>query len=65
MFENSNSGDNIAAAAQLECGICWWMYDPQVGDPLAYIPPGTPFAALPEQWRCPNCDAPKHKFMVM
>ena len=23
----------------------------------------TPFADLPEDWRCPNCDAPRTKFM--
>jgi rubredoxin len=67
MFEGSYSGDNskIEAVAQLECGICWWVYDPATGDPFAYIPSGTPFAMLPEQWRCPNCDAPKNKFMVL
>ena len=67
MFEGSYSGDNskIEATARLECGICWWVYDPLEGDPLTYIPSGTPFVALPEQWRCPNCDAPKHKFMVL
>lgn len=67
MFEGSYSGDNskIDADAKLECGICWWVYDPAEGDPLAYIPSGTPFAALPAQWHCPNCDAPKHKFMVL
>lgn len=67
MFEGSYSGDNskIDATARLECGICWWVYDPEAGDPIAYIPSGTPFSALPEQWHCPNCDAPKHKFMVL
>jgi rubredoxin len=67
MFEGSYSGDNsrIETSARLECGICWWVYDPLKGDPLTYIPPGTPFSALPEPWRCPNCDAPKHKFMVL
>jgi rubredoxin len=32
---------------------------------VAQIEPGTPFAALPEEWRCPNCDAPKSKFMAI
>lgn len=51
------------ASAQRECGICWTVYDPELGDPVAQIPPGTPFEALPETWCCPNCDAPKGKFM--
>jgi rubredoxin len=67
MFEGSYLGDSerIAAGSRLECGICWWVYDPAAGDPVWQIPPGTPFAALPAHWRCPNCDAPGHKFMVV
>jgi rubredoxin len=67
MFEGSYLGDNskIDASAMLECGICWWVYDPLTGDQTAHISCGTPFSALPAQWRCPSCDAPKHKFMVL
>lgn len=67
MFEGSYLGDDarIAASARLECGICWWVYDPAEGDAVWQIPPGTPFAALPGHWSCPNCDAPRHKFMVV
>lgn len=66
MFEGSYLGDSerIAAGTRLECGICWWVYDPAAGDPVWQIAPGTPFAALPAHWSCPHCDAPKHKFMV-
>jgi rubredoxin len=48
-----------------ECGICWAVYDPQEGDPVAQIPAGTAFEALPPNWCCPNCEAPKHKFMAI
>lgn len=67
MFEGSYLGDGgrIAADTRLECGICWWTYDPAEGDPVWQIPPGTPFAQLPGHWSCPHCDAPKHKFMVL
>jgi rubredoxin len=67
MFEGSYLGDDskIDAAAQLECGICWWVYDPASGDAASHVLPGTPFSALPDHWHCPNCDAPKHKFMVL
>jgi rubredoxin len=66
-FEGSYGGDGtrIDAAARLECGICWTVYDPAEGDEVAQVPPGTPFAALPDHWRCPNCDAPKMKFLVL
>lgn len=50
---------------RLECGICWWVYDPALGDETRGVPPGTPFSALPEDWCCPGCDAPRHKFMVL
>lgn len=67
MFEGSYLGNDalLDPAAKLECGICWWVYDPAKGDDLAQVPPGTPFAALPAHWHCPNCDAPRHKFMVV
>lgn len=67
MFEASCFGDTARPgdAARLECGVCWWVYDPAAGDPQWQVPPGTPFAALPEHWCCPHCDAPKRKFMVL
>jgi len=49
--------------ARLECGICWYVYDPAVGDPIAQVPPTTPFAALPATWRCPQCDGPRDQFL--
>lgn len=67
MFEGSYLGDGsrIADDARLECGICWHVYDPAEGDEVWQIAPGTPFSALPDHWSCPNCDAPRHKFMVV
>lgn len=50
---------------RLECGICWWVYDPAIGDDVRAIPRGTAFADLPDDWHCPGCDAPRHKFMVL
>jgi rubredoxin len=41
------------------------VYDPAVGDDSRGIPPGTSFAELPDDWCCPGCDAPRHKFMVL
>jgi [NiFe] hydrogenase assembly HybE family chaperone len=66
-FEGSYLGDGsrIADDTQLECGICWWLYDPAVGDSLAQVTAGTPFRLLPETWHCPNCDAEKSKFMAV
>lgn len=67
LFEGSFLGDagKLAAEARLECGVCWYVYDPAAGDEAWQIPPGTPFAALPEHWSCPHCTAEKSKFMVL
>lgn len=46
-----------------ECAVCWWVYDPALGDEDAAVPPGTPFEALPAEWRCPRCDAPRARFV--
>ncbi|HFD80429.1 MAG TPA: rubredoxin [Gammaproteobacteria bacterium] len=51
--------------SRLECRICWYLYDPAVGDELGQIPPGTPFSALPEHWRCPQCDAGREMFLPL
>ena len=55
----------VQAHTSLECRICWYVYDPAVGDEVEQIPPGTPFTALPEHWRCPQCDAGRDKFLPM
>ena len=49
----------------MECGVCWTRYDPAEGDQVAQIPAGTPFAALPGDWRCPTCDGEKHRFLAL
>jgi hydrogenase-1 operon protein HyaF len=51
------------SAPRFECRICWHVYDPEEGDDVAQIPPGTPFADLPEHWCCPVCEAGKDKFL--
>lgn len=53
----------LTAESRLECRICWYLYDPVEGDRDDQIPPGTPFAELPEYWRCPQCDAEQHAFL--
>lgn len=53
----------IDAASRMECRICWYVYDPAEGDAVEQIPPGTPFLALPDYWRCPQCDAAPEAFL--
>jgi rubredoxin len=65
-FEQFNGTDVVVpAATKFECGICWTVYDPAVGDSVWQIAAGTAFADLPQHWTCPNCDAPRNKFMVL
>lgn len=66
-FEGSFLGDadRITSETKLECGVCWWVYDPAVGDDVWQIPPGVAFADLPKDWRCPHCDAAQRQFMVL
>ncbi len=66
-FESSFGGNSsrIDPGSVLECGVCWWVYDPALGDETWQIPTGTPFADLPAHWRCPNCDNAPEQFMVV
>ena len=65
-FEGSFLGahDKISPQAIMECKICWTPYDPADGDDTRSVLSGTPFIDLPEDWGCPNCDAPKEQFLV-
>ena len=66
-FEGSYLGDRLrlSADSRLECKICWWVYDPNVGDSQWQIPAGTAFFDLPNYWRCPQCDGEPNQFMVI
>lgn len=44
------------------CTVCGYQYDPEEGDPTVGIPPGTPFSELPDDYRCPICNAGKEYF---
>jgi rubrerythrin len=45
------------------CRQCSMIYDPVVGDIDSGIAPGTAFADIPEDWRCPICGATKKTFV--
>lgn len=44
------------------CVICGYHYLDEEGDPSLGIPAGTPFASLPDDYRCPICNAGKDYF---
>lgn len=66
-FAGSYGGDasKIADHTRLECKICWYVYNPDEGDEVWQVAPGTPFSGLPDYWRCPECDGQKNDFMVL
>lgn len=57
--EKKTSG---SPGACFTCSICGFQYDPEEGDPSAGIPPGTPFEDLPDDYKCPICNADKEYF---
>jgi flavin reductase (DIM6/NTAB) family NADH-FMN oxidoreductase RutF/rubredoxin len=50
-------------AVKYQCTACGHIYDPELGDPAAGVPPGTPFEELPDSWTCPVCGAEKSDFV--
>lgn len=63
-FDVDDGFRHLSKDTRMECGVCWAVYDPAVGDPTRRIPPGTAFADLPDDWCCPVCDAPREKFLA-
>ncbi|HIK57346.1 MAG TPA: rubredoxin [Synechococcales cyanobacterium M55_K2018_004] len=45
-----------------ECGACGYIYEPIKGDSKSQVAAGTPFEALPSDWRCPVCGARTSRF---
>ncbi|MBP0590906.1 rubredoxin [Paraburkholderia sp. LEh10] len=50
---------------QWVCVICGWIYDEAAGLPEEGIAPGTRWADVPEDWRCPLCDVGKQDFALV
>ncbi|SOE99348.1 Rubredoxin [Burkholderia sp. OK233] len=50
---------------QWVCLICGWIYDEAAGLPEEGIAPGTRWADVPADWRCPLCDVGKEDFALV
>jgi len=50
---------------QWVCVICGWVYDEAAGLPEEGIAPGTRWADVPADWRCPLCDVGKDEFALV
>ena len=57
--------EGAGKAGRRECGVCWNVYDPALGDPVWQVEPGTPFEELPAHWSCPNCAAEQSQFLAV
>lgn len=66
VYERSPSKRQVAddvATQKWICQKCAMIYDPVLGDPDSGFAPGTPFAAIPDNWQCPICGARKQSFV--
>jgi rubredoxin len=64
-YTGEGTGADSGAGGSPQRYLCTrsnYLYDPAEGDPRNAVPPGTPFAELPEDWICPDCGAPKAEF---
>ncbi len=55
--------ENTGSMEVYTCTVCGYQYDPEEGDPTIGIPPGTPFENLPDDYKCPICNAGKEYFL--
>ncbi|WP_296659513.1 rubredoxin [Paraburkholderia sp.] len=64
-----NGAANATAAEsgfkQWVCVICGWVYDEAAGAPDDGLAPGTRWADVPGEWRCPLCDVGKDDFALV
>ena len=44
------------------CDICGYIYDPDIGDEITGISPGTAFEDIADDWVCPDCGVGKDDF---
>jgi rubredoxin len=44
------------------CTVCGYLYDPDNGDMVGGIAPGTSFDDLPDEWSCPVCGVDASEF---
>ena len=55
----------IKPETRMQCKVCGFVYDPAEGCEEWQVPPGTPFAEIPDNYDCPACGCPHHSFIVL
>jgi len=64
----SVDAQEVSASSEFKqwvCVICGWIYDEAAGEPEEGIAPGTRWADVPVDWRCPLCDVGKEDFALV
>jgi rubredoxin len=49
---------------RMQCDNCGYVYDKDEGDEKNGVAPGTAWADVPADYKCPECGADKSKFIV-
>ena len=60
-----NEEEETEENKKYKCEVCGYVYDPEQGDPDNGVEPGTAFADLPHDWKCPVCGADRDQFFVL
>jgi rubredoxin len=48
-----------------QCGTCGFVYDEAEGLPDEGLAPGTRWADIPDDWKCPDCEMSKSQFEMV
>jgi rubredoxin len=54
-----------AEMCTLMCLVCGWIYSEESGAPDDGIAPGTRWADIPADWKCPECGVGKEDFEMV
>ena len=49
---------------RMQCDNCGHVYDKDEGDAKNNVAPGTAWADVPADYKCPECGAGKDKFII-
>ncbi len=53
----------VGPKTRMQCKVCWYVYDPEVGCEEMDVAPGTSFNDLPQHFVCPECGNPLSSFI--
>ena len=49
----------------MQCIVCGYIYNEELGDEENGIAPGTRWEDIPDDWECPDCGAGKSDFEMI